>query len=207
MTGKERPNFLFIGLANKFSDSYYDTMKDIYKELGCECSYLKKKNLINNYDIVKNKIDNADIIYIGGGDSIKLMNEVSQYKLDELLKGLSDNVVVAGMSAGAIMIAGKGYSDSLILRDESENFSFVSGLGLVDINVCPHYNLEVRKEGMKKDLVNSEQFVFGLENGVALKIDGEKREVIKSLDDVNCYLCYYDNNKYVEEVYYGLDKM
>ena len=27
MCGKEKPNFLFIGLASSFSDSYYDTMK------------------------------------------------------------------------------------------------------------------------------------------------------------------------------------
>ena len=44
MTGKEKPNFLFVGLASSFADSYYDAMKAIYKELGCECQYLKKRN-------------------------------------------------------------------------------------------------------------------------------------------------------------------
>lgn len=156
---------------------------------------------------MKNKIERADIIYVGGGDSIKLMDNVLEYKLDVLFKNLNDNVVVAGMSAGAIILAKKGYSDSLILRGESERYSFISGLGLVDINICPHYNLDVRKENLKKDLIDSKLAVFGLENGVALKIDGEKREVIKCFDNVNCYLCYYDNDKYVEEVYYDLDKM
>ena len=32
MTNKENPNFLFIGLASSYSDSYYDTIKKIYKE-------------------------------------------------------------------------------------------------------------------------------------------------------------------------------
>ena len=27
MSGKEKPNFLFIGLANSFADSYYDYVK------------------------------------------------------------------------------------------------------------------------------------------------------------------------------------
>ena len=56
MSDKEKPNLLFIGLASSFSDSYYDYIKNIYKELGCNTVYLKKKNVINNPDIVKNKI-------------------------------------------------------------------------------------------------------------------------------------------------------
>ena len=72
MTTKEHPNLLFVGLASSFSDSYYDTVKLIYKDLGCNCAYLKKKNIINNRDIVENKINTADIIYFCGGDTIKL---------------------------------------------------------------------------------------------------------------------------------------
>ena len=71
MTGKENPNFLFVGLASSFSDSYFDTMKKIYKELGCTPVYLKKKNILNNPDIVETKIKEADIIYICGGDTVK----------------------------------------------------------------------------------------------------------------------------------------
>ena len=51
MTNIDKPNFLFIGLASSFSDSYYDTIKKIYKTLGCETVYLKKKNIINNPDM------------------------------------------------------------------------------------------------------------------------------------------------------------
>ena len=32
MPGKVNPNFLFVGLASSFSDSYFDTMKKIYKD-------------------------------------------------------------------------------------------------------------------------------------------------------------------------------
>lgn len=36
LTGKDDPNFLFIGLANSFADSYYATMCDIFHgRLGC----------------------------------------------------------------------------------------------------------------------------------------------------------------------------
>ena len=62
MTEKENPNFLFIGLASSHSDSYYDTMKKIFRDLGCTPVYLKKSNLVNNPDIVKQKINDEMVV-------------------------------------------------------------------------------------------------------------------------------------------------
>ena len=141
MTGKENPNFLFIGLASSFSDSYFDTMKKIYKELGCTPVYLKKKNILNNPDIVENKIKEADIIYICGGDTVKLVNDVKEYKIDVLLKeAYEKGTVLVGMSAGAILLSKEGFSDSKIMRGESDKHEFIEGLGFIDISFCPHYN-------------------------------------------------------------------
>ena len=93
LSNKEHPNFLFIGLASSHSDSYYDQIKKIYKDLGCETVYLKKSNVINNPNIVENKINSADIIYIGGGDTIKLLNYVKDYHIDKLLNSVKDKIV------------------------------------------------------------------------------------------------------------------
>ena len=76
LAGKEKPVFLFIGLASSHSDSQYDKVKKIYQKLNCTTVYLKKNNLIHNPDLVKKKIKQADIIYIGGGDSIKLASRI-----------------------------------------------------------------------------------------------------------------------------------
>ena len=140
LTGKSNPNFLFCGLASSFSDSYFDTMKKIYKDFGCECVYLKKKNIINNPDIVKNKIESSDIIYFCGGDSVKLVNDLKEYGIDELLREkVKSDCVIAGISAGAIMCSNDGYSDSLKMRGERDKYDFVPGLGFVDISFCPHF--------------------------------------------------------------------
>ena len=127
LTGIAKPNLLFIGLASSFSDSYYDTIKKIYRDLGCECAYLKKKNIINNPDIVKEKINKANIIYIGGGDTVKLINDIKEYKIDELLlEAYNRGCVLAGISAGAILLSNSGYSDSYILRGESNKYEFMT---------------------------------------------------------------------------------
>lgn len=195
MTNKDNPNFLFIGLASSFSDSYYDTMKKIYKELGCECAYLKKKNILNNPDIVKNKIKDADIIYFCGGDSIKLVNDLKEYEIVPLLKeAIEEDTVIAGMSAGAIMACQDGYSDSLKLRDESDKYEFVPGLNFLNISFCPHYELDGDKaRELEIDLKNSSKKVLAVSDKCAVKIIDDKYEIIKN-NDSNVYLCYYDGS-------------
>ena len=188
MTNIDKPNFLFIGLASSFSDSYYDTIKKIYKNLGCETVYLKKKNIINNPDIVKDKISNADIIYIGGGDSIKLINEIKEYKLDILLKeAYKKGTILVGISAGAILLSKEGFSDSLILRNESNKHSFVEGINLNNLIISPHYNSSIEKTNELKEQIATRK-VYGLENCTALKIEDDKISIIKSNPEKNVYL-------------------
>ena len=188
MTNIDKPIFLFIGLASSFSDSYYDIIKKIYKNLGCETVYLKKKNIINNPDIVKDKISNADIIYIGGGDSIKLISEIKEYKLDILLKeAYKKGTILVGISAGAILLSKEGFSDSLILRNESNKHSFIEGINLNNLIISPHYNSSIEKTNELKEQIASRK-VYGLENCTALKIEDDKISVIKSNPEKNVYL-------------------
>lgn len=201
MTGLEKPKLLFIGLANSFADSYYDYVKNIYKNLGCETMYLKKKNVTKNPDIVKNKIETADIIYIGGGDTIKLMDTVKEYEIDSLLEdAVKRDCVIAGVSAGAILLSKSGFSDSYISRGESEDYDFVDGLGFVNINICPHYHSDQKKQDdLEKKLKSKKNLVYGLENCTALKVVNDDFSVIKSKNDANIYLCGYDK-KIIEDV-------
>ena len=188
MTNIDKPIFLFIGLASSFSDSYYDIIKKIYKNLGCETVYLKKKNIINNPDIVKDKISNADIIYIGGGDSIKLINEIKEYKLDILLKeAYKKGTILVGISAGAILLSKEGFSDSLILRNESNKHSFIEGINLNNLIISPHYNSSIEKTNELKEQIATRK-VYGLENCTALKIEDDKISIIKSNPEKNVYL-------------------
>lgn len=195
LTGKSNPNFLFCGLASSFSDSYFDTMKKIYKEFGCECVYLKKKNIINNPDIVKNKIESSDIIYFCGGDSVKLVNDLKEYGIDELLREkVKSDCVIAGISAGAIMCSNDGYSDSLKMRGESDKYDFVPGLGFVDISFCPHFVVDgERSKELVGDLDGVSKEVYCLEDLTALVVDKDI-SVIKCSEDKNVYI--FKDGKY-----------
>lgn len=197
MTNKSNPNFLFIGLASSFSDSYYDTMKKIYKDLGCNCVYLKKKNILNNLDLAKSKINQADIIYICGGDTIKLLKDVKDYNIDILLKkACEEGKVLVGMSAGAILLANKGFSDSLIIRKESNEHVFLNGINLVNINICPHYKTSKQKDKeLANYLLEFNEDCFCLEDCTALKIVDDIYEVIKSESNKKAYYSFIENKE------------
>lgn len=186
MSERNNPNFLFVGLASPFSDSYYDVIKNIYKDLGCTCGTLRKRNIINNFDNAVSKIKNADIIYFGGGDTLKLIEDLKEYKLESYIKeALDRGIVLAGISAGAIMLCNEGYSDSLIIRGESDKYDFIKGLGFVPINFSPHHSGDKRIE-MANEV--EDRIVYGLENNVALKIIDNNYEVIKSDKKAKAYL-------------------
>ncbi len=169
--GKSHPNLLFIGFASQFSDSYYDIIKKIYHNLGCSTSCLRIKNLKGNYAAAIEKISSADIIYIGGGDTIRLMEIIDEFQLFSYLKDALDrDCVMVGISAGAIALCKKGFSDSYILRGESESFQFIDGLGLIPILICPHFSLHSDRAIQLSSLQSFSDILYGLEDYSALKV-------------------------------------
>lgn len=202
MTNKENPIFLFIGLASSFSDSYYDVMKDIYKKLGCKTTYLKKSNILNNPDIVRKKIREADIIYMSGGDTTKLVRTLKEYHIDELLLEAADRgCVLSGISAGANAIAKSGLSDYQIINNISENYAFTEGLGILDIDICPHADDLKRQLDLKSSLKNTNKKVLSLENGTALKVLDEEFIIVTSIPSAKARLMYWENDTWIEEEY------
>lgn len=200
MTNKDKPIFLFIGLASDYADSKYDAIKVIYRGLGCETMYLKKKNIINNPHIVEEKIAKADIIYMGGGDTVKLVDTIKDYQIDKLLLEASNRgCVIAGISAGAIAIARAGLSDYLILKSEDSKYAFVSGLSLTNLDICPHGNNSKRIEDLQLLIKNTKKKVLILDDGVAVKVEGNNLSIIKSIKTARGRFAYYKNDTYCEE--------
>lgn len=173
-TDKDDINFLFVGFASNYSESYYEVIKKKYKDLGCSTFFLKKGNLVRNYDLAIEKINKADIIYFCGGDTLKLLEIVDEFNLGEKFKSAYERgCVMVGVSAGAILLCKEGLSDSYILRGESNEYKFIKGLGLIDICICPHYHTD-----STRDLVvfNSKKEVYGIEEGTMILCNDQSME-------------------------------
>lgn len=62
---------------------------------------------------IKNSILNADIIYVGGGDTLRMIKKWKAYKVDLYLKeAYEKGIVLSGISAGSICWFEFGHSDS-----------------------------------------------------------------------------------------------
>lgn len=202
MTKKEEPNFLFISLASSFGDSYYKIIKDIYKNLGCKTGKISNKTL-SHMEVVEKKIKEADIIYIGGGDTVKLVNILKETGMDKMLKeSLDNNTVLAGVSAGAIAYLKYGLSDVEIMNNISNNYVKVDGLNFLDYMFVPHFSSDPKKKLDLENVLrkNNDIKAYCLDNCAALKIEDDKISVIRSKSDAKCYKASYSDKFNLEEI-------
>lgn len=203
LTSKINPNYLFIGFTQAELDSadfYFETMKNNFAALGCMCTHLRETDL-NNMEIVKEKINNADIIYVGGGNTLRLMNILRKYKIDILLEEAGNRgCVLCGVSAGAICWHNYGNSDSRKFTSNSDKLIKVTGLGFINALFCPHYDGENhRQEDLKRMMKNTKGVALAFENCTALKIIDDKYWVLKSQTGKKAYKCYYSKKEYIKE--------
>ena len=88
------------------------------------------------------KLLNSDIIYIGGGNTFYLLQELKRSGADKLIK---EQVLLGkayiGESAGAVVAAPCiDYIEDMDKRDAAPNLKDCSALGLVDFYTLPHMN-------------------------------------------------------------------
>ncbi|MFA6047289.1 MAG: peptidase E [Parcubacteria group bacterium] len=139
------PNFLFIPTASGDNVDYCHGIYRVYRtRLGCKLDYLKlSKGGLTDRQIQK-KINRADIIYVGGGDTALMMCEWEKRGIGEMLREAGERgAVLSGLSAGAICWSKWSVSDSLRIRDPSNWMPIkVDGLGFLPFALCPHYESE-----------------------------------------------------------------
>lgn len=205
LTNKLNPNFLFIVHAQSDSleiqESYFQTMKKIYGDnLGCNCRDLKS-NELNNHKIVKEKIEWADIIYEGGGDTESMITLWKKTKFDKVLYNAWKNgKVISGISAGAVCWFKACNSD---VDTENNIFETVNCLGWFDLFITPHCDEKGRYESTKIQIKNTTNIALMLSNKSSIEIVNDKYKIIFSNknEDIKPFVkkCYWDNEKYEEK--------
>ena len=208
LTCKEKPHFLFMGhsvpLENQ--DFYFNTMKNIYgKMYGCECKDIKSDELID-LQKVKEKIDWADIIYEGGGNTLDMIKLWKETGFDKLLRRAWKNgKVMCGVSAGANCWFKECSSDSLKIKYGPEQPLIVMEcLGFIDGIFVPHCDEPGRYDSVKELLKSKNTFSLSMSNCTALEIIDDKYRLITS-DSSNYGITpyglktYWHKGQYIEE--------
>ena len=90
--------------------------------------------------------------------------------------------VICGLSAGAIAICKYGCSDSRKYKEFK--LTRVTGIGLVNLLVCPHYNLDGREQELERIMQRTKKIKgVGLKNLQALRIIDSDISVISENGD------------------------
>ena len=149
---------------------------------------------------IENKILGADIIYVGGGNTLKMMNLWRKLGIDKLLaQAHQAGAVLCGVSAGSICWFNFGNSDSRKFKNPNADYIKVTGLGLIEALHCPHYDSEsTRKESLKKMLKNYKGIAIALEDCTALEIVGQTYRVLTSQPNAKAYKVYWHNHTFNE---------
>ena len=138
ITDGHRGYALFFPTASHDSNPYFNSFRKTYTSLydmKSDVAILTKG--LMTLEHVAEKIQKADVIYVGGGDTLYLMQVWRETGVDKLVwEAYQRGAVLAGLSAGAICWFEDIYTDSLV---EGEYAPF-RGLGTIKGAATPHYN-------------------------------------------------------------------
>lgn len=129
------------------------------------------------------KVKNMGMIYICGGNSFYLLDQVIKTGFDELIKKKIENgIVYIGSSAGSV-IAGVRIDLVSDLDDPSVAPDLDStGLGIVDLSILPHWGCdECRKEYIKgiESMYTEGVKIVPLTNQQYLWVEGDSMKFIQ----------------------------
>ncbi len=180
--GEKRATALFIGTASHDSMPYFNSFRKTYTsvfDIKAEVALIVYGEM--NYEHIAEKFEKADMIYIGGGDTVFMLDKWKQTGLDKLiLKAYDDGKIICGLSAGGICWFKDMYTDYAIMRGESSDYVLKKGLGVLDGTMCPHFNERVNDfiPAFESSKLHK---AYCVENDCAIEfIDGEFVKTISS---------------------------
>ena len=152
--GAKRPRALFIGTASHDFMPYFNSFRKTYTGvLDVKVDCLLTVYTTYGADKMKEKFDLCDVIYVGGGDTVFMLEKWRESGVIDLIKDAYERgVIIAGLSAGAICWFEDMYTDS-IKTEVTGEYCFFKGLGLIKSACSPHY--DERREDLKEALTES----------------------------------------------------
>jgi dipeptidase E len=202
LTGKPTPNALFLPTASFDAPGYYERFAEIYGALGCTTEplylwesytpseieetiqatkwndHLHTWEFRGNPEQVSEAIERADLIYVGGGNTRRMIELWRSIGVDAMLREAADRgVVLSGLSAGCICWARYGNSDAALTEDLGKPTMRIDCLDFLPIALCPHMSSEpFRLNDFKEMMQETPGVGIGLDDCCALEVvDGNYR--------------------------------
>ena len=201
LTGKLNPSALFIPTASGEPDGYIESFEKVYGGLGCITSTLKLIGEELSEVQIREKILSSDIIYVGGGDTERMLDIWKSKNVDKFLaEAYQNDIVLSGLSAGSICWFKYGHSDSLTYRTgEQQNFFKLEGLGFAKGIHCPHYTEEARQEDFDAMVSADDEMGIALDDHCAIEINNVQFKILKSKPEAKAYKVFIKDGHLIKK--------
>lgn len=182
----EKTNLVFIPTASNVEEGDKDwVLNDLnqFFQLGLACFDIVDISALPR-DIWLPRIESAQVIVVGGGNTFHLMHWLRFSGLDVLLPKLLESRVYVGVSAGSMVISKSIFltSDIPILFNENK-FGEVdyTGLNFQNFYVRPHLNSpfspQAKEEVIAQSISEVAEPIYALDDQSAVLVDGDHIEV------------------------------
>ena len=202
-TGKITPKVCFIPTASGDSEEFLSRFEQAFSRYSCVRSHLtffrkpRAGSILLDNNLEQNLL-NQDLIYVGGGNTRAMLAVWQEWNLNEILKkAWQSNVLLAGMSAGAICWFDYGGSDS----SSDNEMSPLPGLGLIHSSCTPHYDGESNRRPDFHSLIKNRQLPsgIGIDDGAAVLFEGQQiAEVVASRPMAKAYKVELKDGEIIE---------
>ncbi|MBO5327988.1 MAG: Type 1 glutamine amidotransferase-like domain-containing protein [Clostridia bacterium] len=171
--GENRACALFIPTASHDYMPYYNTFHKVYTgvfNIKTDVALTVFKE--TDYEKLKGKFLKADVIYVGGGDTVFMLEHwQNSGMLPLILDAYERGVIIAGLSAGAICWFERMFTDTSKTLN-GEVYSLYNALGVIKGVATPHYNSrgaafdnEVVEKNMQKAFAMEDLSAIVIKNG------------------------------------------
>lgn len=169
-------NILFVpsDYDNEKYTIYKDKIISWFDNIGIS---FKENHLVSLDD----ELNDYDVIFLMGDNPIKQIEIINKINLKNLINKAKVVIVV---SAGAINLS----NEAIYYNDYSEKIEIYDGIGLTDINVYPHFDINNKEFLEEVKMVSKIKALIALPNESFIKLDDEQIEFCG-----DCYKVANDN--------------
>lgn len=168
--GDRRACGLFIPTASHDCMPYYNTFHKVYTglfDIKTDVALIVNREV--DLEKLRGKIEKADFIYVGGGNTVYMIDRWKETGLVPLLREAYERgKILCGLSAGAICWFERMYSDSVV---EGE-YRMYDGLGWIKGKISPHY--DERMLDFDEIVLYNNFRAWGIEDKAALEFRNEE---------------------------------
>lgn len=193
---------MFLPTASGDALSYVEVVKKYFGDfLGCRVSSLLLLKERLPHTAIRTKILGSDIVYVGGGNTLRMMRIWRKQGVDKILQlAYKKGIVLAGLSAGVICWFRYGNSDSRKFKNPTAPLIKVKGLDLYPLLLCPHYHQEKgRVKSLQQMMKKTGGMAIALDNCSALEIVGGTYRILTSHRKSKAYKVYWKKSIYHQD--------